>query len=287
MLKKPSKLYLRKYCRNSVIILSILILLTAMPSCSGDVQESEQATTALPTVTVTAAPTPMPTTEPSPTDAPTVTPEPEPTPEPSFPDLSTDTSGAYIYPQVVADKTSAKTNEPVYFKIVTSEKVNKIQTVVDGETLKKIYTEYTSDSNVRIWEAKVLFTKDGNRKVQFKCTLSTGGTATIPKTPITIKVAFNYTAASTSKTINSGKMVTFTLKTPSSITSVAAVVDGVKQNVPVKSPDSDNDGVKVWKYNLTFFKPGTREVQFNAYAGSRLKMTFPDPGITIIVQSSE
>lgn len=194
-------------------------------------------------------------------------------------------AGAASYPLVVPDKTSVSTGEPVNFTITTSVKVSKIQTVIDGEAGRS-YKEFTKGQDVRNWKVKLIFTKDGNRKVQFKCTMSTGETVLIPKTPVTIKVKFKYTAESTSKTISKGKTVTFTLKTPSAIKSVYAVVDGAKQKIVYSKPESDKDGVKIWKVRVTFFKLGERSVKFDACAGGKVKKTFPDTGITIIVKES-
>lgn len=208
----------------------------------------------------------------------------KPTPEIEFPAFKVDSSGNYIIPQVVASKTSAKTNEPIYFKIVTSDKVKSVQTYLDGKGLS-VYTKYETDSNYRIWQTKVICTKSGSRKVQFKCALTSGGTVYVPKTPMKISITFNYTAESTSKTISKGKTVVFTLKTPDTIDKITPYVDGVKQQ-DFKEPDSKEDGVAIWKIRITFFGLGTRAVTFKAYDGSKLKKTFPDPGIPIIVQAS-
>jgi hypothetical protein len=195
------------------------------------------------------------------------------------------TAIAASYPVVTPDKTSVSTNEPVNFSITTSTRVKKIQTVIDGEGGRS-YTNFTAGGDVRSWKVKLIFTKDGNRKVQFKCTMTNGETTLIPKKPVTIKVTFKYTAESTSKTITKGKTVIFTLKTPSSIKSVYAVVDNVKQKIVVSKPDSEKDGVKVWKVRVTFFKLGERSVTFDACAGGKVKKTFPDKGIPIAVKES-
>lgn len=157
--------------------------------------------------------------------------------------------------------------------------------MIDG-VAGKTYTQYTAENSFRIWQTRVYFTTGGTRRVQFKCITASGGSVYVPGSPIKISVTFKYTADSTSKTISSGKTVTFTLKTPSSITSINAVIDGVKQKIKYTDPSSDNGGVKTWKINVTFFSLGTRSVQFEAYAGSTLKSTFPDTGIPIIVQDS-
>jgi hypothetical protein len=194
-------------------------------------------------------------------------------------------SGAASYPLVVPDKTSVMTNEAVNFKITTSVRVKKIQSMIDGEGGRS-YTNFTAGEDVRNWKVRLIFTKDGNRKVQFKCTMTTGETVLIPKKPVTIKVAFKYTAESTSRTITKGKTVTFTLKTPSAIKSVYAVVDDVKQKIVYSTPYSEKDGVKIWKVRVTFFKLGQRSVKFEACVGSKVKKTFPDTGLTIIVKES-
>lgn len=281
---KLSRKILCKWCKTAAILAAAVLILAAS-ACSGP--SPTVTSSPMPSATKTQAPTKAPTPTPTPTPVPTNSPVPTPTPEPviSFPPLETSDAGAYTAPQVVPDKTSAKTNEPIYFRIVTSEKVKSVQTVIDGET-GKIYTEYTKDTGVRIWQARIYFTKGGTRKVQFKCAMTSGGTALIPKNPVKISVTFEYTADSTSKTISKEKTVTFTLKTPDNIDSVYAVVDGVKQNIIVKKPDSEKDGIKIWKVNITFFKVGTRVVTFDACDGSKVKETFPDPGITIIVQDS-
>ncbi len=240
---------------------------------------------ASPTVLPPPAATPSPAVIPTPSPSPTPSPAPSPTPVISFPALATDSSGAYTYPQAVADKQSAMTNEAVNFKIVTSEKVSKIQTVIDGET-GKIYTEYETENGLRIWRATIHFTVGGTRKVQFKCTTASGGTVLVPESPIKIEVTFRYTADSTSGVISKGKTVTFTLKTPSSIDYIYAVVDGVNQNIKYTDPASDKDGVKIWKVNITFFGLGDRNVTFEAYDGSSKKAAFPDGGIVITVKDS-
>ncbi len=269
---------LSKWRRAAAIILAV-VLLAGLTACSGS--KAETSPTATP-------PKVWPTVAASPTIDPTATPEPSvsSTPKPtvvvSFPPMETDASGATVYPQVVADKDSALTNEAVNFRIVTSENVTKIQTIIDGET-GKIYTEYETEGSVRIWRATIYFTVGGSRKVQFKCTMASGGTVLIPSAPVKINVAFNYTAESTSSTISKGKTVTFTLKTPDSIDYIYAVVDGVNQNIKYTDPESSEDGVKIWKLNITFFGLGNRIVTFEAYDGSTLKATFPDGGIAITV----
>ncbi|MDP2891683.1 MAG: hypothetical protein Q8O09_00915 [Bacillota bacterium] len=189
------------------------------------------------------------------------------------------------YPFVVPDKTRVLTGEAVNFKITTSVRVKKIQTVIDGVS-GRTYTNFTTGTDVRNWQAKIYFTTGGKRKVQFKCTMLTGSTVLIPATPVIISVTFKYTATSTSKIISTGKTVTFTLKTPSSITSVYAVIDGVNQNKKFSKPYSDIGGIKVWKVPITFFKLGTRSVKFSACVGTSVKKTFPDTGIVIIVKDN-
>jgi hypothetical protein len=263
----------------------MIVLAAAVTACSGSVYEVT-VTPSPHTAATPAAPTPAAATS-SPTMIPTMTPEPtiSPTTAVSFPPLETDASGAYTYPQVVADKTSAMTGEPVNFQIVTSENVNKIQTIIDGDK-GKVYTEYEKSGSVRFWRVTIHFTVGGIRKVQFKCTMASGGTVLIPESPVKINVTFHYTAESTSKTITKGETVTFTLKTPDSIDCIYAVVDGVNQNVKFTEPVSDEGGIKTWKVNVTFFGLGERSVTFEAYDGSSLKATFPDPGIPIIVKES-
>ncbi len=272
-----------RICAFVIMIGALVLIITACSSAQTPVQ------TASPAQEATVAPSQTAPVTPSPTAPPTPTPEPSPTAAPtiavSYPPLATSESGSYSYPQVVADKAEAQTGEPVYFKIVTSDKVKSIQTIIDGDT-GKIYTEHTKDSGLRIWQARIFFTKGGSRKVQFKCSMTTGGTVIIPKSPLKISVTFKYTAESTSKTITAGKTVTFTLKTPDTIDSVYAVVDGVNQDVKFSKPHSNENGIKIWKVNVTFFGLGERKVTFEAYDGSKLKQAFPDTGIIIIVQQS-
>lgn len=282
------KLSLERFrsCRRAAIVILAAILLFAASACS-----SGETTPPSPTPTDTPArtfapptATPEPTEAPTPTPTETAPPTPSPTPDVSFPPFATTDAGVYVYPQVLADKTSADTGDPVYFKILTSEKVNSIRTIIDGEEQSKVYKEYTTDNGMRIWQARVFFTKGGTRKVQFKCGMASGGSAIIPQDAIKIDVTFEYTAESTSKTISSGKTVTFTLKTPDTIDSVYVLVDGVNQNIEYTEPASNEGGVKTWKISIPFFKTGTRAVTFEAYDGTKLKKTFPDSGITIIVQ---
>ncbi len=155
--------------------------------------------------------------------------------------------------------------------------------MIDGET-GKIYKEFANDGDYRIWRVTIHFTVGGTRKVQFKCAMASGGTALIPDSRIRIEVTFDYSAESTSNTISKGKTVTFTLKTPSNIDTVYALVDGVNQKEAYTKPFSDEGGVKVWKVNITFFGLGNRTVTFEARDGTSVKATFPDPGIPIIVQ---
>ena len=123
--------------------------------------------------------------------------------------------------------------------------------------------------------------------MQFKCAMSSGVTVVIPKSRIRIEVTFDYTAESTSKAITKGSTVTFTLKTPDSIDSINALVDGVNQNLDITKPDTDEGGVKIWKVKITFFGLGNRTVTFEALDGTRVKETFPESGISIVVQDSE
>ena len=275
-----------KFKRAAMVVFA-LALLASLSACSEPANITSEPASASPSPAETASPEPTKTDEPVETPAetpePTKTqkPQPTPTPEISFPPLATNSSGAYKFPQIVADRTSVKTGEPVYFKIVTSENVKSIRTVIDGVN-GKIYTDFSTESGVRVWIARIYFTAGGNRKVQFRCTMTSGSTSLLTY-PKLISVTFKYTAESTSKIISSGKTVTFTLKTPSAIDNVNVLVDGVKQK-NVKTPDSDANGIKVWKINVTFFKTGDRSVTFEACAGTRVKATFPDPGIPIIVQ---
>ena len=273
---------------RSLRILTVVVLVAALaadPGCSAEPQEEQTTPTPVvtPTPTITPSPTPVPTVEATPEPTPTATPA--PTPAPVFPEMEKDDEGGYIFPQVVADKQSVMTGEPVYFKIITSEKVNSVQTVIDGET-GKIYTDYDSVDGVRIWITRIFFTSGGTRKVQYKCSMATGGTVLIPKDPLKVDVTFDYTAQATSKTITKGKTVTFTLKTPDSIDSIYVVVDGVNQNIKYDEFESSEDGVKVWMINVTFFGLGEREVTFEAHDGSKVVATFPDPGLPIIVEDS-
>ncbi len=280
----PSYYHISRRC--AAVIVAIVFVLVSLSACSESAGKPE-STESAPVVEVSPSPvaTPLPTL--IPTEAPTATlaPTPSPTPDVSFPPLKTNDDGSLSFPQAIADKTSVETGEPIYFKIVTSEKVKSIQTIIDGDT-GKIYTNFTTDNGARIWQTRIHFTKGGNRKVQFRCNLTSGGKAMVPKTPIKIDVTFKYTAESTSKTISKGKTVTFTLKTPAAIDSVYAVVDGVNQDIVYTKPESESDGVKVWKVRVTFFKLGEREVKFNACTKKKVKKTFPDTGITIIVQES-
>lgn len=281
--KKP--LFSMKVLRILIAIVLITALLMAS-GCSGEQEETPSPTPLLtPTMQATQSPTPVPTIESTPTPETTIAPTPEPTPAPVFPQMQTDDEGNYIYPQVVADKQSAMTGEPVYFKIITSENVTKIQTVIDGET-GKVYTDYVKGEGIRTWQTRIFFTSGGTRKVQYKCSMASGGTVLIPKSPLKIDITFDYTAEATSKTISKGKTVTFTLKTPESIDSIYVVVDGVNQNIEYDEYESSEDGVKVWKINVTFFGLGERSVTFEAHDGSKVVATFPDPGLPIIVQDS-
>jgi hypothetical protein len=280
---KPSLFSLRGW-RKLASLLMAAALLAGTAACSGS--EADVTPTPSPTPIMTPAPpTPSPTVVPTATIEPSVSHTPRPTPVVSFPPLETDAAGAYKYPQVVADKSEALTGEPVYFKIVTSENVTKIQTVIDGET-GKIYTEYETEGAFRIWRTTIHFTVGGTRKVQFKCTTTSGGTVKIPDSPVKIKVTFDYTAESTSASITKGKTVTFTLKTPDSIDYLCALVDGVNQNIKYTEPAVSEGGVKTWKVNITFFGLGDRLVTFEAYDGSSVAATFPDPGIKIVVKES-
>ncbi|MBT3320318.1 MAG: hypothetical protein HN948_04400 [Clostridia bacterium] len=290
MLRKSPKLTFSKFFRCASAILLIAALIAAAVACSQSEPEPEATQPPVLTVAPTASPTPIPT--PTPTPAPTTTPvpsvvsTPRPTPNIIFPPFETDSNGDYPFPQILKDKTSVMTGEPVYFKILTSNNVNSIQTIIDGET-GKIYTEYEKLGENRVWRTKIHFTVGGTRKVQFKCAMASGVTVVIPKSRIRIEVTFDYTAESTSKTISKGMTVTFTLKTPDNIDTIYALVDGVNQNLAYTDPDSNEGGVKVWKLNITFFGLGNRSVTFEAHEGTREKATFPDPGISIIVQDSE
>lgn len=286
MLNNPALYGLRKVLKITASVILSVVFLVSLCACSGG---SGKASTTPSPSEETSVPTPSSSPSPSetPTSTPTSTPTqaPSPTPEPSFGTLSTNADGTYVVPQVISDKTSANTGEPVYFKIVTSDKVNKIQTLIDRDALK-IYNTYTTENGARIWNAKVFFTTGGNRSVQFKCSTTSGGSALVPQKPVKIAVTFKYTADSTSKTIAKGKTVTFSLKTPSSITKIFVVIDGVNQKIAFTEPASDDSGVRTWKINVMFSKVGNRAVQFEAYTGSKLTATFPDTGIPIIVQDS-
>ena len=178
------------------------------------------------------------------------------------------------------------TGEPVYFKILTSNNVNSVQTIIDGEA-GRVYSDYEKEGDYRIWRTKIHFTVGGTRMVQFKCAMTSGVTVVIPKSRIRIVVEFDYTVESTSKTITKGMTVTFTLKTPYNIDSIHAFVDGVNQNLIITEPESDEGGVRVWKVKITFFGLGNRSVTFEAHDGTRVKATFPESGVSIIVQDSE
>jgi hypothetical protein len=287
MPKTSSPAALHRLHRYIAVIVAAVFILTSVSACSESAGKPEITESVSPVVEVSSSPVVTPSPTLAPTEEPTATPAPTPSPKPdvSFPPLKANDDGSLSFPQVVADKTSVDTGEPVYFKIITSEKVKSIQTVIDGDT-GKIYTDYSTDNGVRIWQTKIQFTKGGTRKIQFKCNMTSGGKALIPKTPIKIDATFKYTAESTSKTISKGKTVTFTLKTPDTTDSVYAVVDGVNQDIVYTKPESEKNGVKVWKVRVTFFKLGEREVKFNACIKNKVKKTFPDTGITIIVQES-
>ena len=283
---RKSRIKIRRVMRVLAVVL-LAAALAAAQGCSEDIPEQTPEPT--PTVTLTPVttptPTPVQTVEPTPTPEDTPAPTAKPTPAPSFPDMETDSEGKLTYPQVVSDKQSAMTEEPVYFKIVTSENVSKIQTVIDGDA-GKVYTEYEKGDGVRIWQTRIFFTNGGSRKVQYKCTMASGSTVLIPQSPLKIDVTFDYSAESTSSTITKGKTVTFTLKTPSSIDSIFVIVDDVNQNIEYDDPESNEDGVKAWKINVTFFGLGERSVSFEARDGSKVVETFPDPGLTIVVNDS-
>ena len=281
---KPSLFSWRRR-RICAAVLMTAVLLVSLAACSGS--EAEGTPTPSPTTIPTATPaaTPSPTTIPTATPEPSVSSTPSSTPVVSFPPLETDASGAYVYPQVVVDRDEALTREPVHFKIVTSENVTKIQTFIDGEA-GKIYTEYETEGSFRIWRTTINFTVGGTRKVQFKCTTASGDTVMVPDSGVKIKVTFDYTAESTSAAISKGKTVAFMLRTPDSIDYIYAVVDGVNQNIKYTEPASNEGGVKIWDVNITFFGLGNRVVTFEAYDGSSLVKTFPDPGIPIVVKES-
>ena len=284
-MKRKTSLFSMHSLRFIIVIVLITVLVTAS-GCSGESEGTPSPTPVLtPTLETTPSPTPLPTIETTPTPEITPSPTPEPTPAPVFPQMETDDEGNYIYPQVLADKKSAMTGEPVYFKIITSENVTKIQTVIDGET-GKVYTDYVKGEGIRTWQTRIFFTAGGTRKVQYKCTMASGGTVLIPKSPLKIDITFDYTAEATSKSISKGKTVTFMLKTPESIDSIFVIVDGVNQNIEYDEFESSEDGVKVWNINVTFFGLGERSVTFEAHDGSKVVATFPDPGLPITVQDS-
>lgn len=290
MPKKRSRLNISQCCKFATVVLLTAVLL-AVAACSPSTMEVEE--TEPPTLTVaptaittpTAPPTLAPTTAPTTTPEPSVVSTPRPTPNISFEPFDTDSAGTYTFPQVMVDKTSAKTGEPVYFNILTSSNVNSVQTIIDGEP-GKVYKEFVKDGDYRIWRATIHFTTGGRRKVQFKCAMASGGTVLIPDSRIRIEVTFEYTAESTSKAITKGKTVTFTLRTPDNIDTIYALVDGVNQNTAYTEPISDEGGVRIWKVNITFFGLGNRAVTFEAHDGSSVRATFPETGITIIVQES-
>jgi len=275
MLKKSSRSSFIRCCRYIAVILCGTVLLMTVPACADNTRDPEEKISPSAAVTSSPPPAPTPTPEPSPTSSEPVV---------SFPPLETSETGACICPQVVADKTSAKTQEPVNFKIVTSEDVKSVQTVIDGEP-GRVYTEYEKDADMRVWQTEIHFTVGGDREVQYKCTMASGDTVLIPDPPVTIDVTFHYKAASTSGEITKGKTVTFTLRTPAAIDTIYALVDDVNQNIAFTESDSNEDGVKTWKVNITFFQLGEREIQFNACIGSEVQKTFPDPGIPITVAS--
>jgi len=289
MLKKHSQLTFSKYLCYATVILLLAALLVSASACSQKTKGSEgtepSILTASPTASPTAVVTPAPTTAPTSTTTPAVSRTPEPTPNVSFLPFETDSAGTYTFPQVVPDKRSAMTGNPVYFKILTSKNVNSVQTILDGEP-GRVYKDFENEGDFRIWRTKIHFTVGGSRKVQFKCAMASGGAAIIPNSPVKIDVTFDYAAESTSKTISKGKTVTFTLKTPDTIDTIYALVDGVNQKIAYTNPDSDEGGVRIWKIKIAFFGLGNRKVIFEAHDGSRLKATFPEPGIPIIVQES-
>jgi len=289
MPKKHRRLTFSKYLSCTAIVLFLAVLLVSASACSQKEDVAEETSpptlTASPTASPTALATPTPTAAPTATQPPAVSNTPEPTPNVSFPPFETDSAGTYTFPQVLPDKSTAMTGDPVYFKILTSKNVNSVRTIIDGESGRE-YKSYEKEGDFRIWRTKIHFTVGGSRKVQFECAMASGGTATIPSSPVKIDVTFDYTAKSTSKTISKGKTVTFTLSTPDTIDTIYALVDDVNQDIAYTEPDSDEGGVRVWKIRITFFGLGNRNVKFEAHDGSRLKATFPESGIPILVQES-
>lgn len=191
-----------------------------------------------------------------------------------------------IYPLVVPDKSTVTPGQTVTFYVTTSIRVKQIQTMIDGVPGKK-YTEYT-ETDVRKWQVKITFTTPGDRKVQFRCTMNSGSLVLIPKSPVVIHVlaSTTYKASCTTKSCTSGKTIYFSLKTPDTITSVYAVIDGIKQTKIHSKVIGNANGIKSWRVSITFFKLGTRTVKFVAVKGSTKMKTFPSAGLTITVRSS-
>ena len=202
---------------------------------------------------------------------------------PSDSPSSSDSATQAKYPKVTPDNTSISVGETVTFKVVTSQNVKKIQAIIDGNAGKS-YTSYKTVSGLRNWTAKITFTAAGNRKVQFKCSMVSGSMVMIPSNAVVLDVSSttSYTVSPASKTINNGSSVIFILDTPASITSVYAVIDGVKQGT-VSKPSSNSSGFKKWKVNITFHKTGSRNVIFKACAGSTVNKSFPDTPIAVTV----
>jgi hypothetical protein len=194
-------------------------------------------------------------------------------------------AASVIYPLVVPSSYNAISGKPVTFHVTTSVRVTQIQTVIDGTSGKK-YTEYTEGVGVRKWIVTITFTTVGDRKVEFRCKMTSGTLAMIPKSPVVIHVtsAANYSATSTTKSLTSGKTVYFSVGTPSAIDKLYALVDGVKQTKIGTTVISDKNGIKKWKISIAFFKVGIRSVKFTAYTGTTLKKTFPSTALTLTVK---
>ena len=281
MLKPLSKIL------SILLVLTLVLSFTACGTKKGSASPSPSGT-ASEDVSDTASPDESPSDTVSPDESSSDTASPDESPsDTASPDESPSDSASpdASAPKVTCDKTSIASGGTVTFKITTSTDVKQIQTVIDGSAGKK-YTDFTSGTDTREWEVKVVFTDTGSRKVQFKCTTESGDTQ--DSNTKTIKVAAassssgTYTATASDKSISAEDTVTFTLATPSTITSVYAVIDDVKQGT-VTSASSNSGGVKKWKVTITFHKTGDRKVVFKALTDSTVKKTFPSSAIVIKV----
>ncbi len=118
-------------CAAAVILIAVMLAAAACSQTTPDAQVSEPpiltvAPTPTPSPTPTPTPSPTPTLPPTATPVPTVVITPKPTPNVSFEPFETDSAGKYTFPQVLVDKKSTMTGEPVYFKILTSKNVNSV-----------------------------------------------------------------------------------------------------------------------------------------------------------------